>query len=113
MWIICFSWWRRIHIPSSLIKLEFTESMFFNNNHVPQQTVARNCRMLIYLSVWMILVPVIRRLKYITYIPVDYLKLDKSIIDSYLTEEAEARGKRSIYPGCHILLPMTWERRLW
>ena len=32
-------------------------------------------------------------LKYLTYIPVDYLKLDKSIIDSYLTEEAEAEGK--------------------
>ena len=31
-------------------------------------------------------------MKYLTYIPVDYLKLDKSIIDSYLSEEAEEKN---------------------
>ena len=80
------------HIPSSLIKLEFTESMFFNNNHVTQQLLKKLQDADISLSLDDFGTGY-SSLKYLTYIPVDYLKLDKSIIDSYLTEEAEAEGK--------------------
>lgn len=80
------------HIPSSLIKLEFTESMFFNNNHVTQQLLKKLQDADISLSLDDFGIGY-SSLKYLTYIPVDYLKLDKSIIDSYLTEEAEAEGK--------------------
>lgn len=80
------------HIPSLLIKLEFTESMFFNNNHVSQQLLKKLQDADISLSLDDFGTGY-SSLKYLTYILVDYLKLDKSIIDSYLTEEAEAEGK--------------------
>ena len=74
------------HIPPLLIKLEFTESMFFINNHVTQQDADISLSLDDFGTGY-------SSLKYLTYILVDYLKLDKSIIDSYLTEEAEAEGK--------------------
>ena len=80
------------HIPSLLIKLEFTESMFFNNNHVTQQLLKKRQDADISLSLDDFGTGY-SSLKYLTYILVDYLKLDKSIIDSYLTEEVEAEGK--------------------
>ena len=75
-----------------LIKLEFTESVFFNNNHVTQQLLKKRQDADISLSLDDFGTGY-SSLKYLTYILVDYLKLDKSIIDSYLTEEAEAEGK--------------------
>ena len=81
---------KKNHIPSSLIKLEFTESMFFNNNHVTKQLLKKLQDAGISLSLDDFGTGY-SSLKYLTYIPVDYLKLDKSIIDSYLTEEAHEK----------------------
>lgn len=81
---------KKNHIPSSLIKLEFTESMFFKNNHVTKQLLKKLQDAGISLSLDDFGTGY-SSLKYLTYIPVDYLKLDKSIIDSYLTEEAHEK----------------------
>lgn len=80
---------KRFNIPSSLIEIEITENVFLDNTSHTEELFDRFQKSGIRLAVDDFGIGY-SSLSYLTYIPVDVIKLDKSIVDHFLVKGKDA-----------------------
>lgn len=89
------------HVPGSCIEIEITESLFLNNNEEAMNLFDELRRLGIKIAMDDFGTG-FSSLSYLTYIPVNYLKLDKTMVDHYLVPGKETFVEDLINMAHHL-----------